>query len=95
MLTDEKIGANIRLWHALTENWRNHVADVEIELFGTVPDAVFSAHCRKAAIEQNPNLWAKLNEVTTDLNVQKYELEVRMVEAHEWMRGLREGATQS
>jgi len=93
--THEEISANLRAYRGLTEDWRNHVAEVEIELFGTVPDAIFGAHVRKEAIARKPDLWTKLNEVATDLEVQKANLEVRMVEAHEWLRGLREGATQS
>lgn len=85
----------LRGWHALTQEWRNHVAQVEIDLYGTVPDAVFDAHVRLRAKELNPDLYERLNHVSVELDIAKMELEERMVAAHEWLRNLREGAEHS
>jgi hypothetical protein len=60
-----------------------------------VPDAVFTAHVRQTAIKTKPTLWDELCQVATDLDVQKMELDVRMVEAHEWYQKIREDAAQS
>ena len=95
MITHEDIAGNLRAYRALTEEWRDHVTQVRIDLFGTVPDAIFEDKVRQFAIASKRELWAKLSEVAADLDVQRVALEVRMVEAHEWLQGLREGAEQS
>ena len=90
--THEDVEQALRLAHELTEAWRDQVARVRIELHGTVPEPVFDDHVRLALRARFPEDCALLDEAGSNLDSIRADMELRMVEAHEWFKRIQEHA---
>ncbi len=90
--THEEVEEAFRNAHELIEEWRNKVATLRIELHGSVPEAVFDDHVRLEMRERYPEEWDALDAAQVKLDCIRGDMELRMVEAHEWLKNLRETA---